>query len=173
MFDYSIPAFSCSKLFIEYKDKLSKKDKAFCKEIVLSTISNLFADDYDYQISDGVEASIHAIPALINEYPEETKDYVSKMILALLDETPIGHKRVCDYVIESIHKSKLWEQNFEVAQAILFGYVKIKPIYKQIVTEKRKEINWKQISKEHALNHTASIFNSSQITRTQASVDFN
>ena len=73
------------------------------------------------------------------------------MILALLDETPIGHKRVCDYFIESIHKSKLWKQNFEVAQAILFGYVKIKPIYKQIVTEKRKEINWKRISNKSIL----------------------
>lgn len=52
MLDYSIPAFSCSKLLIEHKDKLSIEDKAFCKEIVRSTISNLFADDYAYQISD-------------------------------------------------------------------------------------------------------------------------
>lgn len=152
MFDYSIPAFSCSKLLIEYKDKLSKKDKAFCKEIVLSTISNLFADDYDYQISDGVEASVHAIPTLINEYPEEVENYVSIMVLTLLDETPIGHyKRVCDYVIESIHKSKLWEQNTKVAQSILFGYVKLNPIYRNIVTEARKEHGWGRIPKKSIL----------------------
>lgn len=41
MFEYSIPAFSCSKLLREHSDKLSKEDKAFCKEIVLATISNL------------------------------------------------------------------------------------------------------------------------------------
>jgi len=70
VFDYSIPAFSCSKLLLEHKEKLSKEDKKFCKEIVLATTSNLFADNYDYQISDGVEASIHAIPVLVNEYPE-------------------------------------------------------------------------------------------------------
>lgn len=152
MLDYSIPAFSCSKLLLEHKDKLSKEDKAFCKEIVFATISNLFADDYDYQISDGVEAAVHAIPALVNEYPEETEDYVSIMVLTLLDETPIGHyKRICDYVIESIHKSKLWEQNPKTAQSILFGYVKLKPIYKNIVTEKRKEIGRGRISKKSIL----------------------
>ena len=152
MFDYSIPAFSCSKLLLEHKEKLSKEDKEFCKEIVLATISNLFTDDYDYQISDGVEASVHAISVLVNEYPEETEDYVSIMVLALLDETPIGqYKRICDYVIESIHKSKLWEQNSKVARSILFGYAKLKPIYKNIVAEKRKEIGWGRISKKSIL----------------------
>ncbi len=146
--DYSIPGFSCSKLMIEYKDKLSKEDKDFCKEIIHSSLLNLFADDYDYQISDGVEASVHAIPALVNEYPEEAENYVSIMVLALIDETPIGqYKRICDYVIESIHKSKLWEQNSNVAQSVLFGYVKLKPIYKNIIAEIRKEKGWGRISK--------------------------
>lgn len=155
IFDYSIPAFSCSKLLLEHKEKLSKEDKEFCKEIVLATISNLFTDDYDYQISDGVEASVHAISVLVNEYPEETEDYVSIMVLALLDETPIGqYKRICDYVIESIHKSKLWEQNSKVARSILFGYAKLKPIYKNIVAEKRKEIGWGRISKKSILEES-------------------
>ncbi|MGR6502009.1 AVAST type 4 anti-phage nuclease Avs4 [Shewanella sp. Koi 1] len=148
MLDYSIPAFSCSKLLIEHKDKLSIEDKDFCKEIVLSTISNLFYDDYAYQISDGVEASVHAIPSLVNEYPEEAENYISLMVLILLDETPIGHyKRICDYVIESIHKSKLWKQNENVAQSVLFGYVKLKPIYSTIIAEIRKEQGWGRISK--------------------------
>lgn len=74
------------------------------------------------------------------------------MVLTLLDETPIGHyKRVCDYVIESIHKSKLWEQNTKVAQSILFGYVKLNPIYRNIVTEARKEHGWGRIPKNSIL----------------------
>lgn len=152
IFDYSIPAFSCSKLLIEYINKLSKEDKVFCKEIVISCISNLFADNYGYQISDGVEASIHAIPVLVNKYPEEAEDYVSVMVLVLLDETSIGqYKRICDYAIESIHKSKLWKHNSKVAQSILFGYVKIKPIYKNIIAKKRKEMSWGRISKSSIL----------------------
>jgi hypothetical protein len=137
--NYSIPAYSCSKLMIEHKDKLTKEEKDFCKENILSALSNLLADDYNYQISDGVEASVHAIPALINEYPKEVEDYVSLMVIVLFDEMPLGqYKRICDYVIESVHRSKLWEQNPEVAQSILFGYIKLKPIYKNIITAKRK-----------------------------------
>ena len=150
--DYSIPGFSCSKLLIEHNDKLSKEDKEFCKDIILSNLSNLLSDDYEYQISDGVEASIHTIPTLINEYPKEAENYISIMVLTLLDETSIGHyKRICDYVIETVHKSKLWEQNLKVAQSILFGYIKLKPKYKNIVAEKRKEIGWGRISKKSIL----------------------
>lgn len=148
MFDSSIPAFSCSKLLIEHKDKLSQGDITFCKEIIYLSLFNLFADNYDYQISDGVEASVHAIPALINEYPEETEDYISIMVFTLLDETSIGaYKRICDYVIESIHKSKLWELNPKITQSILFGYIKFQPIYRNIIVEARKKKGWGRISK--------------------------
>jgi len=156
--DYSIPRFSCSKLMIEYKDKLQKEDKDFCKEIIHSSLSNLFADAYDYQISDGVEASIHAIPTLIKEYPDETENYASIMVLTLFDETPLGaYKRICDYVIESIHNSKLWQQNPKVAQSILFGYIKLKPNYKNIIAQKRKEIGWGRISKSSILEELEKI----------------
>ncbi len=158
MFDYSIPAFSCSKLLIEYNDKLSKEDKVFCKEIITSTISNLLSDDYEYQAFDGVEASVHAIPVLINEYPEEVENYILIMVLTLFDETPLGeYKRICDYVIETIHNSKLWEQNLKVTQSILFGYVKLKPIYKNIIAQKRKEIGWGRISKSSILEELEKI----------------
>ena len=150
--DYSIPAFSCSKLMIEHKNVLSKEDRDYCKEIIITTLSNLFTDEYGYQISDGVEASVHAIPALLNEYPEEVEDFVSIMVLALLDETSIGHyKRICDYVIETIHKSKLWEQNSKVTQSILYGYIQLKPIYKNIIAQKRKEIGRGRIPKSSIL----------------------
>lgn len=153
-FDERIPAFSCSKLMIEHRDKLQKEDKDFCKEVIISNVSRLFSDDYDYQISDGVEASIHGLSSLINEYPDEVESFVSTMILILFDETWIGqYKRICDYAIESIHKSKLWEQNQTVAQSILFGYIKFKPIYKEIIAEKKKEQgHWRRISKSSILD---------------------
>lgn len=151
--DNCIPAFACSKLMIEHKDKLSEDDKNFCKEIILSSLSDLFSDNYNYQISDGVEAAVHAIPSLINEYPDEVEEYISLMVIVLFDEAPIGHyKRICDYAIESIHKSKLWEQNSKVAQSILFGYIKLKPIYKNIIIEKRKVQDYRgRISKSSIL----------------------
>lgn len=143
MSDNSIPAFVCSKLFIEHGKILSKEDKGFCKEIILSSLSSLFSDDYAYQISDGVEASFHAIPKLIQEFSQEKEDYISIMLMALFDKSSIGsYKRICDYVIESIHESKLWEEKPKEAQAIFLSYIKLIPIYKSIESEKRKEIGF-------------------------------
>lgn len=150
-YDYPTPSFVCSKLLIEYRDSLSMNDMNFCKEIVLSTINNLFEDDYTYQVSDGLEASIHALPVLINEYPNEVNNYIKLMILVLLDERTVGNKRVCDYVIDSIFESKLWEYNTNVAQSILLGYILLKPQYENIYSEKRKEVGWGYISKKYLL----------------------
>ena len=151
-FDYSTPAYTCSKLIINHKDILSIEDKAFCKEIIHSYLSNIFADNYYFQIGDGIEASIHAIPSLLNEYPEEVEYYISIIVFALLDESSIGdNKRISDYVFEIIHISKLWEHNSKIAQSILFSYVKLKPIYKIIITQKKIEMGWRLISKTSIL----------------------
>jgi hypothetical protein len=159
IFDDSIPSYSCSKLMIEHKDKLTDEDKTFCKEIILSTLSNLLADDYNYQIGDGVEAAVHAIPSLISEYPNEVEEYIFLMVIVLFDEMPLGaYKRICDYVIETIHKSKLWEQNQKISQSILFGFIKFKPLYKNIIAEKKKEQgHWGRISKSLILEEFVKI----------------
>ena len=136
---YSTPSFVCSKLLIEHIDCLDVDDRQFCKEVVDSTIFLLLSDEYEYQISDGVEACIRAIPALIFQYPEEKEFYISTLVTILFDKHSIGaYKRICDYVIESIHKSKLWEEDYEVTQAVLLGYISIQPIFKNLVNEKTK-----------------------------------
>lgn len=140
IFDDSIPGFVCSKLIIEHRDILSQEDKDFCRDIILYYAARLFSDDYDYQISDGVEAAIHAIPFLMSEYPDEKEFCISIMVFSLFDKTSIGeYKRICDYAIESIHESKLWELEPDDAQSILFAFIKLKPIYDKIYNEKRKE----------------------------------
>lgn len=150
---YSVPSYVCSKLLIYYSDKLSPEDKAFCKEIVVSTISNLFDDNYSYQIGDGVEAACHALPVLLNEYPEEIDDFILCMILILFDESQLGeYKRICDYIIESIHDSNLWKEYTQTAQEILRGYIKLKPIYNSIVLNlKQKQGYWGRLSKQAIL----------------------
>lgn len=125
----SIPAFVCSKLLLYHRESLSKYDTDFCKEIILKTIYDLFSDNYEYQVSDGVEASIHVVPILLNEYPEENETYIKILILALFNKKLVGTKRICDYVIETIHNSNLWKENTKIAQSILFGYIKLRLIY--------------------------------------------
>ncbi len=151
--NYYVPSYVCSKLLIEYFDKLSTEDKAFCKKIVVNTIKNLFDDNYGYQIGDGVEAACHALPTLMSKYPEEIEGYISLMVFILFDETHLGsYKRICDYIIESIHKSNLWETDTNTAQAILCGYIKVKPFYKSIVSDIRKKQGfWGRVSKQAIL----------------------
>lgn len=132
----AIPSFSCSKLLINHADILRDEDKEFCKRVVFSTLSTLFEDEYSYQLNDGIEACIHALPSIIKEFPDTLEECMTIMTLALLDDTPIGnYKRVCDYVIESIHNSNLWETNPDVVQSILFEYIKIVPHYRKILLQ--------------------------------------
>ncbi len=151
--NYSVPSYVCSKLLIEHLDRLSTEDKAFCKEIVVSTILNLFDDNYGYQIGDGVEAACHALPVLMNEYPEEVEDYILCMVFILFDEGQLGgYKRICDYVIGSIHESNLWKENANTTQEILLGYIKLKPVYNLIVSDLReKQGCWEHLSKQSIL----------------------
>lgn len=175
-FESSIPAFVCSKLLIGHVKKLSTEDKSFCKEVVLSSLSNLFSDDYAYQIGDGVEASFHAIPTLIKEFPDEKEDYLSIMVLGLLDKTWIGYyKRICDYVIDAIKRSKLWEENPKEAQSLFFSYIKLKPIYKSILAEKRNGIGYGRVVPKKLLleefNKKISDFNFSILSFDIADID--
>lgn len=149
----SVPSYVCSKLLLYHSDKLSSDDRLFCKDIVVATVSMLFDDNYGYQIGDGVEAACHALPILISEYPEEIEYIILCMVFILFDETNIGaYKRICDYIIESIHKSNLWDNNNKVAQDILSRYVKLKPIYNSIVLSFRKEQGvWDSLSRQSIL----------------------
>lgn len=149
----SVPSYVCSKLLIYYLNELSYEDKAFCKKIVIAAISNLFDDNYSYQVCDGVEASCHALPVLMNEFPEEMEDLILYMVFILFDKSQLGeYKRICDYIIESIHESNLWEKNTQIAQKILRGYIKLKPIYNSVVLNFRQEQGyWARLSKQALL----------------------
>lgn len=141
--NYSTPAYVCYKLLSEHIDLLSTGDKVFCKEIILSYAEKLFSDDYDYQIGDGVEAAIRAIPSLMKEYPEEIEQFKTILLFTLFNTNELGaYKRICDYAIESIHLSDMWKVNFEAAQSLLLSYIRVKPIYKDIIKEKRNELGY-------------------------------
>ena len=160
LLNYSTPFCVCSKLLLEYREILSAEGKEFCKNVVLSAMSWLFDDNYGYQIGDGVEAAVRAIPILMNEYPEQAEDYAFMLVLTLLDECHIGeYKRICDYAIESIHLSRLWKNNIEVAQSILWRYIKFNPIYHNIITERKNGKRWAKISKKSVLEELETINN--------------
>lgn len=143
--NYSIPGYVCSKLIIKCRDRLSKKDKHDCRDVIKSCIFQLFSNNYDAQIGDGVEAAIHAIPYLIEEYPEERDMWLSFMLLVLFNRESLGsYKRICDYALEAISDSDLWNKDFDTAQSLLFAFIKLKPIYNSSRKSIRKGMNFGQ-----------------------------
>ena len=138
LFNSSIPAFTCSALIRNYEKELTVEDKEFCKNTVLECATEPFRPNYDYQISDGVEVSVNALPFLYELYPEEKQNFNLILLLISFDYYPIGHyKRVCDYTIEAI-VNNLWDISFEDAQAIFLGYLQLKPKFDKLILDNKK-----------------------------------
>ena len=123
LFNYSIPADICSVLMRDHSDRLSAEEKGFCKDIILRVASSSFEPNYQYQISDGTQSTISVLPLLIKEFPEEKDNIKEIILLTLFDDYPIdmvGHQ-YNSFPIAACHG--LWENHFEDAQSILFGYL--------------------------------------------------
>lgn len=126
---------SCAKLIIEHSDLLTDNDKLFCRDIIRQSIARLFQANYDYQISDGLEYCIHAIPKLLELYSTEDDELYLLLVFILFDKQSIGmYKRVCDYVIEAIQQRKVWNNNPGVANQIINAFILLKPVYDEAVT---------------------------------------
>jgi len=143
LFNHSIPADVCSVLVRDHLEKLSKEEKAFCKDILIEIASSSFGPNYQYQISDGVESAISVLPILLKEFPKEKETIKTILLLTLFDPYPIGmYGQFSDYSIKAI-LSDLWKKSFEDAQSILFGYFFLKPKYESL-REKLRQDNYKK-----------------------------
>jgi len=134
LFNHSIPANVCSVLIKErdYFEKLSVKDKSFCKDIILETASSSFRKGYQYQISDGTQSAISVLPILLNEFPNEKQAIKTILLITLFNEYPINTagNQFKIFSIMAIHK--LWGNNFDDAQSLLLGYLLLKPEYEEL-----------------------------------------
>lgn len=106
LFNHTIPPFACYALIKDYADKLSEDDLLFCRNVVIEFSTAHLTQQYDYQISDGVEVAINALPFLYELFPDDRDYYDIILLLTLFDRYPIGeYKRVCDYAIEAINNN--------------------------------------------------------------------
>jgi hypothetical protein len=139
LFNHSIPAFACSALIREYSSNLTKEDRELCIETIIGYSTAPFRPDYDYQISDGVEVAVNALPYIIEQSPEIKDECLIILLLILFDLTPIGHyKRVCDYSIESIQR-RLSHTNPDNAIKIISSYLKFRPIFQSVIDNFKSE----------------------------------
>ena len=139
----TIPYKVYAKLIIEHSDKLSDEEKIFCREGITESIKRVSLDHYDYQIHDGVEECTHALPKLLELFPEQTEEFIGLFLLVLFNQRSIGmYKRVCEYAIETIHDENLWQQHPAIANQILNTYIKFKPLLNQAIRELRNNKNY-------------------------------
>lgn len=143
LFNSTIPGKVCAVLIRDYSDKLSKKDILLCKNIILTVASSSLRPNYQYQIADSVDSAISVLPLLFNKFPKEIESIKTILFLTLFDEYPLGMSgnKFNDYSIIAINK--LWDNNFEDAQSLLFGYLLLKPKYENLRKTLYKE-NWKK-----------------------------
>lgn len=114
------PEAVASKLLRESADKLSGEDRLYCKEIVLTGCQNVFSDDYWYQVGDGTEDSIMALPTLMELYPEEADDYAVILALTMVRFPKRGDwSSISKFAPAAVRNSHIWKKNPEKAESIL------------------------------------------------------
>ena len=145
LFNHSVPAYVCSVLIEKHFNELSKKEKSFCKDIILGVASSSLNPNYQYQISDGVQPAISVLPSLLEAFPGEKENIKINLALNLFNEYPAGgvfsNESFSIFPIMAIHK--LWEKYFSDAQSLLFGYLLLKPRYDELRKRIREE-NYKK-----------------------------
>lgn len=126
-FDSTAPAFACAALLKNYSLSLSLEDIQFCRGIVLGFSSKPLQPEYDYQISDGVEAAVSALPTLMTLCPDERGTIKEILLMMMFDRHPIGeYKRVCDYAIESIVNG-FGKDSPEEVKSLFYGVLLLAP----------------------------------------------
>ncbi len=143
LFNRSIPSEVCSLLLRDYFGQLSTEEMEFCKEILLEFACKPLLPRYNYQISDGVQSAISVLPILFQKFPEEKKEIKKILLITLFNEYPIGMASTRFNEFSIIAINKLWENNFEDAQSLLYGYLFFKPKY-ETLREKLLEENYKK-----------------------------
>lgn len=138
LFNHSIPAYACTVLIRDFEGILNFEEMEFCKNIIINYSTLPFQiNHYSYQVSDGTEPAISALPYLYKYYskdPDEAKGIKGLLILLLLSI----HREISTFAARAILQN-FWELSFEDAHSIFLGYLDLKPKYNSLINEIRKE----------------------------------
>lgn len=143
LFYHSVPPYTCAVLIRDHFDVLASQEKEFCKKIILEYASLPLHGDYQYQISDGVNAAINTLPLLLKPFAQDAKVIKETLLFTLFDAHPIGvHQCLADYSVSAIVQN-LWKERPEDANALLLGYLLLKPKFDDLSETIRRE-NYKK-----------------------------
>lgn len=139
LFYRSAPSYVCTVLIRDFQDKLDAEERNFCKDVIIKEAAAPLGDSYGYQIGDGVDAAINALPLLLNMFPDDAATIKRILLFTLFDSNPIGvSQRFSDYVIEAILNS-LWKESYADANSIFIGFMRLKPLYDKLLESYRQE----------------------------------
>ncbi len=139
LFNRSVPASVCAVLVRDFLDKLDAEERNFCKEVIIKQAAAPLGDSYGYQIGDGIDAAINALPLLLNLFPDDAADIKKILLFTLFDAHPTGAgQQFSDYTTEAI-LNILWKESYADANSIFIGFLLLKPLYNELWKSSRKE----------------------------------
>lgn len=145
IFYHSTPAYVAAVLLRDYYSILSLEEQAICKDVLLKYANMPLYLNYNFQYSDGTQPAIETLDYIVKLFPKEVINIQILLVFNLFN-----WKEIRNYSIKCL--SKLWIDNFMVAQQVWLTYLKYKPEYDkfcQKVWKVRYENNVKEIDKEY------------------------
>lgn len=117
-------------LLRDYVELLSSEDKELCRDIIFEFARLPLAENYHYQVSDGVDKAIKYLPILLIYFPELKNDIKILLLLNLFDDYQIGmgRKHFYDFAIEAINTYFISECN-----SFIVAYLLLKPNYDELI----------------------------------------
>ncbi len=139
----SIPPVACAVLMRDFADKLDSTELELCRGVLLDYASLPLRGPYEYQIGDGLDAAINALPLLLRPFPECRDGVKATLLLTLFDRNPVGMKqRFADHAVTAILNT-LWKTHPQDSNALFLGYLRLQPVYEKlcetILRENRKK----------------------------------
>lgn len=145
LFYRSVPPTACAVLLHDFADKLDAEQKRFCKEVLLEYSSLPFLGGYAYQIGDGIDAAIAALPLLLQSFPECRQDVKETLLFTLFDRHPIGmNHRLSDHAVATIVNT-LRKLSPEDADSLFLAYLYLRPKFSHLCDSMVKENRRKQV----------------------------
>jgi hypothetical protein len=135
-------------LLRDYVELLSSEDKELCRDIILEFTRLPLAENYHYQVSDGVDKAIRHLPILLSDFPDLKNDIKILLLLNLFDDYQIGMggKHFYDFAIEAINTYFISECN-----SFIVAYLLLKPNYDELITS--NYYGQKRVSKQNLLEN--------------------
>lgn len=125
LFYKNLPAYSCAVLIRDYSETLSQIDGNFCKDVIMSYVSEFSKNKRAYQIGDGSEPAISTLPVIMEKYPDLRNSIKDTLLKMLLHESSLT-----EFVKKSI-QSRLWDISPDDASSVLIAYAIIDDGYEK------------------------------------------